>query len=89
MGVIKDFRNFFSFRRIIKKNRVVLLDKFNMRIDNADRMYTVLNIPTNLLEDPYNLRKSDVDALSSTFIKDYVGGLSEYLNSIGLAELYK
>jgi hypothetical protein len=50
-------------------------------------MYTVLNVP-DALGEPYNLRKSDVDRLSENFIIDYLSKLSEYLNSIGLSELY-
>ena len=41
-----------------------------MRIDNADRLYTVLNIPTNLVEEPYNLRKDDIDKIAQNYIRD-------------------
>ena len=61
---------------------------FNIRVDNADRLYTVLNIPTNLVEEPYNLRKADVDIIAQNYIRDYISDLSNYLNSIGIAELY-
>ena len=59
-----------------------------MRIDNADRLYTVINIPTNLIEEPYNLRKSDVDNIAENYIRDYISELSTYLNSVGLSEMY-
>jgi len=88
MGIFKDLRLFFSYRKAIKKNKVNLEGQFNMRIDNADRLYTVLNIPTNLVEEPYNLRKSDIDAIAQNYIRDYVSELSTYLNSIGVSELY-
>ncbi len=88
MGIFKDLRLFFSYRRLIKKNRVNLESQFFIRIDNADRMYTVLNIPTNLVEEPYNLRKEDVDLIAQNYIRQYVSELSTYLNSIGLSELY-
>ena len=87
MSVIKDIRNFFSYKKIVKKNRVNLKDKFNLRIDNADRLYTVLNIPSDL-EEPYNLRKGDIDTIAQTYIREYIASLSENLNSIGLAEMY-
>ena len=59
-----------------------------MRIDNADRLYTVLNIPTNLVEEPYNLRKDDIDKIAQNYIRDYINELSQFLNSIGLSEIY-
>jgi len=88
MGIFKDLRLFFSYRKLIKKNRVNLESQFFIRIDNADRMYTVLNIPTNLVEEPYNLRKEDVDLIAQNYIRQYISELSTYLNSIGLSELY-
>jgi hypothetical protein len=88
MGILKDLRLFFSYRSAIRKNKVRLEGDFNMRIDNADRMYTVLNIPTNLVEEPYNLRQSDVDGIAQNYIRDYISDLSTFLNSIGISELY-
>lgn len=88
MSIFKDIRLFFTYSKIIKKNRVNLESQFNIRIDSADRMYTVINIPNNLFEEPYNLRKGDIDLIAENYIKDYVGRLSEYLNQVGLVELY-
>ena len=88
MSIFRDLKLFFSYKRIIRKNKVRLEGDFNIRIDNADRMYTVLNIPTNLVEEPYNLRKEDVDSIAQNYIRDYVNELSQFLNSIGLSELY-
>ncbi len=88
MSLYKDIKNFFTYKKSIKKNRVYLQSQFNMRIDNADRMYTVLNLPTNLFEEPYNLRKGDIDQIAQNYIRDYITSLSDYLNSIGVSELY-
>ena len=52
MGIFKDLRLFYSYKKEIKKNRVQLESQFFIRIDNADRMYTVLNVPTNLVDEP-------------------------------------
>jgi hypothetical protein len=70
MSILKDLRLFFSYKSSIRKNKVRLQGDFNMRIDNADRMYTVLNIPTNLVEEPYNLRKEDIDKIAQNYIRD-------------------
>jgi len=88
MGILKDLSLFFSYKSAIRKNKVRLEGDFNMRIDNADRLYTVLNIPTNLVEEPYNLRQSDVDNIAQNYIRDYINELSKFLNSIGISELY-
>lgn len=88
MNLIKDLKLFLTYKKFLKLNKVELESKFNIRIDFADRMYTVLNIPTNLVDEPYNIRKSDIDNISKAYIKEYVGTLSEYLNSIGITELY-
>jgi hypothetical protein len=88
MSVIKDLQLFFSYKSILKKNKVRLNGDFNIRIDGADRMYTVINIPTNLIEEPYNLRKADIDLIAENYIREYISNLSTFLNSIGLAELY-
>lgn len=88
MGILKDLSLFFSYVRTIKKKRVELESRFNIRIDSADRMYTVINVPQNEIEEPYNLRKADIDKLAEKFILEYISELSKFLNSIGLSELY-
>lgn len=88
MGILKDLRLFFLFRRTIRKNKTELLSNFNIRIDDADRMYTVLNIPDSLFGEPYNIRKGDIDAISESYIREYISKISSYLNSIGLSEMY-
>jgi hypothetical protein len=88
MNIFKKIRLFDEYKKIIKSKRVDLEGSFNLRIDRAQRLYTVLNIPEELFGEPYNIRKSDIDTISQTYIKEYVTRLSTYLNSIGLTELY-
>ena len=88
MGILRDFRLFFLFRKTIRKNKTELLSNFNIRIDNADRLYTVLNIPDSLFGEPYNIRKADIDVISESYIREYISKISSYLNSIGLSEMY-
>jgi hypothetical protein len=88
MNIFKKISLYFSYRKVIKKNRVSLLGDYGIRIDNADRLYTVINIPTDMIDEPYNLRKVDVDSLATTYIRDYVSRLASHLNKIGLSELY-
>lgn len=88
MGIFRDIKLFFSFKKLIHKNKSILEDQYGIRIDNADRMYTVVNIPANLVEEPYNLRKADIDLIAQNYIRDYISNLSQFLNSIGISELY-
>lgn len=80
---------FNDYKKIIKENKVELENKFNVRVDNASRLYTVLNIPEELIGEAYALKKSDIDKISENFIKQYGSELSTYLNTKGLGELYK
>ncbi len=91
MRKISYFRKillFFSFRKTLKKLRNELQDSFNARIDGASRIYTVINIPSSMIEEPYNLRKEDIDSLAKRYIQDYSKSLSFFLNSKQLFELY-
>lgn len=80
---------FNDYKKIIKENKVELENKFNVRVDNASRLYTVLNIPEELIGEAYALKKSDIDKISENFIKQYGSELATYLNTKGLGELYK
>jgi hypothetical protein len=89
MGLWKDVNLYFSFTKTLKENEYELEKKFNLRIDNAGRLYTILNIPPELFEEPYNIRKGDIDLISENYIKEFTIQLGQYLDSKGLKELYK
>jgi hypothetical protein len=86
--MFKKIRLYNSFKKIISSNKVTLEGNFNARIDKVYRIYTVINIPEESFGEPYNVRKSDIDSISETYIKEYVSKISNYLNSVGLSELY-
>lgn len=88
MGIFQDYILYRSYKKIIYQNRVTLEGNFNVRIDSANRLYTVVNVPQTPEDEAYNLRKQDIDRIAETYIKDYINKLSIYLNSIGLSELY-
>lgn len=88
VSFFKKLSLFREYKKIIKSIEKDLEVNFGARIDNAYRIYTVVNIPENLIEEPYNLRKSDIDNLAKTFMKDYSSQLSRFLNEKGLIELY-
>lgn len=87
-SLFKSLKLYFQYRKVLSSKKEELLRNFNMRIDRVFRLYTVLNIPTDLIDEPYNLRKQDIDNLSLRYISEFSNKVSEYLNSIGLSELY-
>lgn len=89
VSILKKIRIFRDFKKIIKQNKSELENRFNLRIDNAYRLYTVLNIPEELVGEAYSLKKSDIDRISENFIKQYGEELSQFLNTKGLNELYE
>jgi hypothetical protein len=88
LNFIKKLGLFFEYRRILNSIRKELELNLNARVDFVSRIYTVLNLPTDVIEEPYNFRKSDIDALAQNFIKQYTSDISTFLNQKGLSELY-
>lgn len=88
ISLFKKIRLFKEFRKIINENKVELGNKFNIRVDNAYRLYTVLNIPEELVGEAFSLKKSDIDRISENFIRQYSSDLASFLNSKGLQEMY-
>ena len=88
ISFFKKLSLFRLFKKTIRDNRNELQQKFGIRVDRAYRLYTVLNIPEELIGEAYVLNKSDVDRISEAYIKEFSRELSELLNSKGLNELY-
>jgi hypothetical protein len=87
-NIFKKIYLFFIFRRNLLKAETDLKIQFNIRVDKIFRFYTVLNVPAEVVEEPYNLRKSDVDTISKNYVREFNSQLSQFLNSRGLTELY-
>lgn len=88
ISLYKKIKIFREFKKILKLNKTELDQVFGARIDNAYRIYNVLNIPTEVIGEPYNLRKSDIDKVAETSIREYTIKISEFLDSKGLKEMY-
>jgi hypothetical protein len=88
ISFLKKIKIFREFKKVIKLNKIELEQVFGARIDNAYRVYNVINIPAEIIGEPYNLRKSDIDKLAEASIKEYTIKISEYLDSKGLKEMY-
>lgn len=88
VSLFKKIKLFNEYKRIIKFNSKVLMSDFNIRIDSAYRMYTVFNINPDDIGDAFSMKRSDIDRLSESYIRQYSSNLSKFLDSIGLNELF-
>lgn len=84
----KKIKLFKEFRKIVKLSETEIGEIFGARIDEAYRIYNVLNIPEEMIGEPYNLRKSDIDRFAETMVREYTVKVSEYLDTKGLKEMY-
>lgn len=89
VSLLKKIKLLRFYNKTISDNKIELQNKFNLRIDRAGRLYTVLNIPEELIGEAYSLKKSDIDRISENFIRGYGEELATFLNTKGLSELYK
>ena len=85
----KKLQLFTHFKKVLKSKKEELERDLNIRLDDAYRMYTVLNIPENIIGDAYILKKSDREVISESYIKEYVTELTRFLNVNGLSELFR
>lgn len=88
MYFFKKISLFLTYRTILKSISKELEIEYNCRVDNIYRIYSVLNIPEELFEEPYNLRKSDIETLSRNYVTEYRRSISTFLVSKGLMELF-
>jgi hypothetical protein len=89
ISLLRKFGFYRLYKKTIRENSVEIESTFKLRIDDAKRLYTVLNIPEEFIGEAYALKKSDVDKISENYIREYSNELANYLNSKGLAELYR
>jgi hypothetical protein len=83
-GVIRDIRNYFFLRKIIKREMInsPLWTKNNLRVDWIGRIYTVVNLPPEVTMSPDLPRE-----LWPAYLVDQSKGLNEYLTSLNLHEI--
>jgi hypothetical protein len=89
LSFFKKLKLFLNYKKIVKQNKLELERSLNIRVDNAQRLYTVLNVPEELIGEAYSLKKSDIDRISETYIREYIFEVSKLLNTKGLMELFR
>lgn len=88
MSLFKKISIFKDYRKSLKLCKNELEQKFGARVDNAWRIYNVINIPIESIGEPYLLKKSDIDKIAETTIREYTTELGKFLDSKGLQEMY-
>ncbi len=85
---LKNIKLFFFYIKTIKENKKELESLFNIRIDRAYRLYTVLNIKDELIDINYIFDTKYLEYVADKQITEFMKKLSSYLNSKRLNELY-
>lgn len=99
ISFFKKVKFFLQYKKIVKNIQYDLEKQFNIRIDEAYRLYTVININNDTIEDirlsnqnydllPKQMEDNYIDSLYQKTMKDFTNMLSTYLDSKGLSELY-
>ena len=89
ISLIRKFGFYKLYKKTIRENALEIESMFKLRIDDANRLYTVLNIPEEFIGEAYAIKKSDIDKISENYIREYSNELAKYLNSKDLGELYR
>lgn len=88
MRFFKKLFLFFTYRSTLNSIEKELRLEYNARIDSIYRIYTVLNLPDVLFEEPYNFKTSDIDQIARNYILDFRKKFSDFLVRKGLLELF-
>lgn len=84
----KKFKLYIQYRKALVNNSEILSES-GLRIDRVKRIYTVINVPETLFESVYDLKTSDINRVSQSYITERLRNVSKTLNGIGLSELFK
>lgn len=81
--VITDIRNYFFIKRTIKKNKgSIEWEKFKLRVDWVGRIYTVVNLPPEVIYSP-----DSPEEIRPAYILEESRPLNEYLTKLNLQEV--
>ncbi len=87
--MFRKIKYFFVYRSVLKSIEKELSVDYNARVDSIYRIYSVLNLSNLLVEEPYNLRKSDIDSMARPYLLEYRRNFSDFLVQRGLMELFE
>lgn len=81
--IITDIRNYFFVRKVVKKNQgTIEWEKFKLRVDWFGRIYTVINLPPEVLYSP-----DAPSEIRPAYVLEESRPINEYLTKLGLQEV--
>lgn len=86
VSIFKKLKLYFQYRKAIRGSKSKLIsDPYNLRIDRADRLYTVVNVPNN------DKVKKEVETYGEgvldSYVREYLGKVDPIFRDMGLTEL--
>lgn len=81
--MFKSYKLYKFYKKVIRKNQEELLRNFNIRIDDVNRLYTVINLPPQI--DTYGPK--DGPRMTAALLKTWLAKLDNFLIKIGIKEL--
>ena len=83
MNLFKKFIFYSTYRTLVKQHTAQLAERFDIRVDNIYRMYTVIHVPDDTtLYGPQNAQR-----LAGNWLKNWLATLDQFLVEIELKEL--
>jgi hypothetical protein len=84
MKIIKDITNWFFLKKVIKENEKTLdWQKYNLRVDWINRIYTVIEINENEVKEDTDLKYLEITEL----VLEKTKPINNYLTMLNLAEI--
>jgi hypothetical protein len=81
--IITDINNYFFLRRTIKKNQESIeWKKLNLRVDWINRIYTVVNLPPEVIYSP-----DSPEEIRPAYVLEESRPINQYLTSLNLQEI--
>jgi len=81
--IVVDINNYFFLRRTIKKNEnTVEWKKYNLRVDWIGRIYTVVNLPPEVIYSPDSPQE-----IRPAYVLEESKPINEYLTKLNLQEI--
>ncbi len=81
--IIVDISNYFFLRKVIKKNMNSLeWEKFRLRVDWVGRIYTVVNLPPEVIYSP-----DSPEEIRPAYVLEESRPINQYLTSLNLQEI--
>jgi hypothetical protein len=83
MNIFQKWKYFKLYKKLLKNNKDTLFLKYNIKVDNIYRCYTVINFPPHEQE---NLRQYGYQYIDN-HVRKYLRDIEEFFSHLGLFEM--